>query len=72
MGRRALTTLTWLTVAAAVASALWLALGGAAATRDGLVPLVLGRPVPPAPVGAPAAPAVPVAPRGSGSVGHGD
>lgn len=48
MSRRTLTWLTWLTVAAAVASALWLAWRGASPSRYGLAPLVLGRPVPPA------------------------
>ncbi|WP_119353026.1 hypothetical protein [Azohydromonas sediminis] len=72
MRRRTLTALTWLTVAAAVASALWLALGGAGATRDGPAPLVLGRPVPPAPDAAPATPVVPASPRGSGRAGSRD
>lgn len=48
MSRRTLTWLSWLTVAAAVASALWLAWRGASPSRYGLAPLVLGRPVPPA------------------------
>lgn len=56
MGRRTLTLLTWLTLAAAVASALWLAWRGAPAMRFGFAPLVLGRPAPPADVGEPGHP----------------
>jgi hypothetical protein len=48
MSRRTLTWLTWLTVAAAIAGALWLAWRGASPSRYGVAPLVLGRPVPPA------------------------
>lgn len=48
MSHRILTWLTWLTVATAVASALWLAWRGASPSRYGFAPLVLGRPVPPA------------------------
>ena len=48
MSHRPLTWLTWLTVAAAIASALWLAWGGASPSRYGVASLVLGRPVSPA------------------------
>jgi len=64
MDRRTLMLLTWITAAAAVASALWLALGGTGAKRFGLVPLVLGRPVPVLEA-SPAPPRVPTVPRGS-------
>lgn len=48
MSRRTLAILTWLTVLAAVLSALWLAWRGSASPRFGFAPLVLGRPTPPA------------------------
>ena len=52
MDRRTFALLTWLTVVAAVLSALWLALG-AGAKRFGVAPLALGRPMPPAEHGKP-------------------
>jgi hypothetical protein len=48
MSRRTLILLTWLTVAAAIASAMWLAWRGGSPSRYGFAPLVLGRPAPPA------------------------
>ena len=71
MDRRTVTVLTWITAACAIASALWLALGGAGAKRYGLVPLVLGRPVPPALDGAGPKPLGPAAPRRSDATGDG-
>ncbi|HMM87299.1 MAG: hypothetical protein ACLGIT_14395 [Gammaproteobacteria bacterium] len=62
MDRRTLAVLTWLTVVAAVVSALWLALG-AGAKRFGVAPLVLGRPMPPAEDAKPGSAAGRVAPR---------
>ncbi len=61
MSHRTLTLLTWLTVVAAVVSALWLASSGAA-KRYGKAPLVLGRPAPPADAALGKAPRAPAAP----------